>query len=131
MRRSLRSAACSRRLAPEPGCCTEPGRPGACAFPALPVSAALDSLNIRSTCHFFPVDFKVVGRITQIENIASGRGIRELARLNKFYGKTRWRKLKGIANIKLSDGTLLKAELHWYEGHGAGKKEIKIKRYIN
>lgn len=76
------------------------------------------------------MNFKIRGKLTQVENIATGRGIRELARLNKVYGKARWRKLKGLAKIELSDGTLIRAELHWYEGHGVGKKEIKIKRYL-
>jgi hypothetical protein len=76
------------------------------------------------------MDFKIRGKLAQIENIATGRGIRELARLNKVYGKARWRKLKGLAKIELSDGTLIRAELHCYEGHGVGKKEIKIKRYL-
>ena len=74
--------------------------------------------------------FRVIAEILNIETIASGRGIRELRRLNRVYGKTTWRKCKGIAKIKLSDGAILFAEVHWYEGHGKGRKELKIKRYV-
>ncbi|SDN69680.1 hypothetical protein SAMN04488516_10525 [Desulfonauticus submarinus] len=65
--------------------------------------------------------------ITNIETIAVGKFIRELKRLEKNYGKGRWRQLKGIAKIKLRDGQVCVAELHWYEAHGIGKKEFKIK----
>jgi hypothetical protein len=58
------------------------------------------------------------------------RSIRELRRLNRIYGKTTWRKRKGIAKIRLEDGTVTLAELHWYEGHGKGRKETKIKKYL-
>ena len=74
--------------------------------------------------------FRIVGKLREIETIAYGREIRELKRLSKIYGSGRWRKLKGIARIQLTDGTIAKAELHWYEGHGIGKKEIKIKRFF-
>lgn len=76
------------------------------------------------------MQFKIVGEIVWVEAIASGRGIRELRRLNRAYGKTRWRKCKGVAKIRLADGTVMLAELHWYEGHGKGKREIKIKKYM-
>jgi hypothetical protein len=76
------------------------------------------------------VDFDILGDITSVETIASGRGIRELKRLNRIYGKVAWRKRKGIARIKLSDGAVRLAELHWYEGHGKGRKEVKIKTYL-
>lgn len=74
--------------------------------------------------------FKINGIIRDIEIIATGHGIKNLNRLNKIYGKANWRKLKGICNIELEDGTVLEAEVHWYEGHGIGKREIKIKRYL-
>lgn len=74
--------------------------------------------------------FKVIGEIQEIETIAIGQGIKNLSRLNKIYGKTNWRKLKGICRVKLEDGTILDAEVHWYEGHGVGKKEMKIKKYL-
>ena len=75
--------------------------------------------------------FELLGEITQIETIAIGRSIRDLARLRKQYGKGRWRKLKGIATIRLSSGRVRRAELHWYEAHGIGRKEIKRKRYLD
>ena len=74
--------------------------------------------------------FEIVGRITDVEVIASGTGIREISRLRKFYGRGRWRKLKCIAMIRLPDRKLCKAELHWYEAHGIGKKEFKIKHIL-
>jgi hypothetical protein len=77
------------------------------------------------------MDFRVVGTVREIEVIATGRGIRELRRLNRVYGRARWRKLKGCGRVCLSDGTLREAEVHWYEGHGRGKKEMKIKRYLD
>ncbi len=77
------------------------------------------------------MDFDVVGEITQIQTISVSKAIRDLARLRKVYGKGRWRKLKGIALVRLQTGRLRKAELHWYEAHGIGKKEIKRKRYLD
>lgn len=74
--------------------------------------------------------FEILGEILSIETIASGHSIRELRRLNRAYGKTTWRKRKGVAKIRLKDGTAKIAELHWYEGHGKGKKEFKIKNYL-
>ncbi len=76
------------------------------------------------------MDFEILDNIQWIENIATSRGIRELKRLNRIYGKANWRKRKGIAKIRLSDGAIKIAELHWYEGHGKGRKEIKIKKYL-
>lgn len=75
--------------------------------------------------------FKVVGNITDVETIATGKGIRESRRLRKAHGGRRWRKMKGIATIKLADGTICSAELHWYEAHGVGSKEFKIKRILD
>jgi hypothetical protein len=74
--------------------------------------------------------FKIVGRITDIKLIASGTAIRERKRLWKAYGKGRWRKLKGTADVEFSDGTIRHAEIHWYEAHGVGAKEYKIKRIL-
>ncbi len=75
--------------------------------------------------------FKIVGRISGREVIASGRGIRERRRLRKLYGRGRWRKLKGIATVELRDGTICHVELHWYEAHGIGAREFKIKRILD
>lgn len=74
--------------------------------------------------------FEIVGQITGIEIIATETAIREISRLRKIYGKGRWRKLKGIAAVRLPDGKVCRAEIHWYEAHGIGKKEFKIKRII-
>ena len=74
--------------------------------------------------------FEIIGRIVRIETIARGRLIRDLARLRKQYGEGRWRKQKGIATIRLADGTIRLAEIHWYEAHGIGAKEYKIKTLL-
>jgi hypothetical protein len=74
--------------------------------------------------------FRIKGAIQDIEIIAIGQGIKNLKRLNKVYGKANWRKLKGICRVALEDGAILEAEVHWYEGHGVGKKEMKIKRFL-
>jgi hypothetical protein len=71
--------------------------------------------------------FEIVSAITQIETIAVGQSIRALSLLNKKYGKARWRKKKGVATVKISDGSFRLAEIHWYEAHGIGKKDVKIK----
>ena len=76
------------------------------------------------------VDVEVIGGISEIETIAAGRSIRDLARLRKVYGSGRWRKLKGVARVRLPDGAVCSAEVHWYEAHGIGKKELKIKRLL-
>jgi hypothetical protein len=75
--------------------------------------------------------FEIVGDITQVETIAVGSRIRELPRLRRLYGVGRWRKLKGVALVRLRTGTVRKAELHWYEAHGIGRKEVKRKRYVD
>jgi hypothetical protein len=77
------------------------------------------------------VFFDILGAIIDIETFARGPSIRELPRLRKFYGKGSWRKRKGIASLRLSNGTIRAAELHWYEASGIGKKEIKIKRFVD
>jgi hypothetical protein len=76
------------------------------------------------------VSFEVIGEIDDAQTIARGRGIRERARLAKFYGRGRWRKRKGNAQIKLNSGELVRAEKHWYEATGIGKRELKIKRIL-
>jgi len=77
------------------------------------------------------MDFEIIGDISHAKTFAAGSSIREIARLRKFYGRGRWRKRKGIARIRLSDGTTRLAELHWYEAHGIGRREFKIKRYLD
>jgi len=76
------------------------------------------------------VDFEIVGELSGIETIAAGLGIRDVRRLRRLYGRGRWRKMKGVARIGLPDGSIRLAELHWYEAHGIGKKELKAKRYL-
>lgn len=77
------------------------------------------------------MDFELVGDIDNIETIATGPGIRNLPRLRRLYGKGRWRKMKGTAQIRLRNGRVRLAGLHWYEAHGIGKKELKRKRYLD
>jgi len=75
--------------------------------------------------------FEIVGPIANIERIAVGTSIRQLARLRRRYGRGRWRKLKGIAMVRLEDGELRRAEIHWYEAHGVGRVRHKIKRFVD
>jgi hypothetical protein len=77
------------------------------------------------------MDFTIVGDIRDVETIARGTGIHEISRLRKFYGPAAWRKRKGRATIRLTDGRIRDAELHWYEASGIGKREFKIKRYLD
>jgi len=75
--------------------------------------------------------FEIISEISDIEVIAIGNTIRDIARLKKNYSLGQWRKLKGIAMVRLSNGRVRRAELHWYEAHGIGKREIKRKRYLD
>ena len=77
------------------------------------------------------MNFEIISEITDIETIAVGTKIRELARLRRNYGPGRWRKLKGIAQVRLRSGRIRLAELHWYEAHGIGRKLMKRKRYLD
>lgn len=77
------------------------------------------------------MNFELIGEITNIEIIAAGNGIRDLPRLRKMYGKGRWRKLKGQCHIRLRTGRIRLAELHWYEAHGIGRREMKRKCYLD
>jgi hypothetical protein len=76
------------------------------------------------------MQFEIVGGISQVETFAAGSGIREIARLRRIYGRGRWRKRKGIARVRLADGSLHLAEVHWYEASGIGRKEFKIKTLL-
>lgn len=78
-----------------------------------------------------PMDFEILSAVTQVETIATGCGIRGLSRLQKTYGRGRWRKRKGIARIRLANGRVRLAEIHWYEAHGIGRQEIKRKTYLD
>ena len=74
---------------------------------------------------------EIIGKITNAETIAVGNSIRDLERLRKSYGMGRWRKMKGIALVRLPDGTVCNAEVHWYEAHGIGRKEAKAKHLLD
>jgi hypothetical protein len=76
------------------------------------------------------MNFEIVGEIGDIETIAKGLSVRERARLKKQFGRGRWRKLKGKATVRLSNGWIGLAELHWYEAHGIGRRKFKIKRFL-
>jgi hypothetical protein len=77
------------------------------------------------------MEFEVIGEIRDIETFAVGRSIRDLPRLRKMYGGTRWRKRKGTALVRLENGDVHGAELHWYEAHGVGRRELRIKRKLS
>lgn len=74
--------------------------------------------------------FQILGHISQVETFASGSAIREIARLRRVFGRGRWRKRKGIARVRLPDGSIQLAEVHWYEAAGIGRKEFKIKHLL-
>jgi hypothetical protein len=74
---------------------------------------------------------EIIGEITVLETIAAGRAIRDFDRLEELYGKGRWRKMKGTALMRLPSGRVRLVELHWYEAHGIGRKELKRKRYLD
>ncbi len=75
--------------------------------------------------------FEIVGEIAEVETFATGTSIRELPRLRKVYGKGRWRKRKGLATVRLPNRTIRRAEVHWYEASGIGRKEFKVKRFVD
>ncbi len=75
--------------------------------------------------------FEIIGQITDVGTIAIGDKIRDIARLRREFGAGRWRKLKGVATVRLLSGRIRKVELHWYEAHGIGRKKMKIKRYLD
>jgi hypothetical protein len=76
------------------------------------------------------VNFDIIDKIYGMETIAKGQEIHDLGRLQKIYGPGSWRKMKGIARVRLATGRIRLAELHWYEAHGIGRKEMKRKRYL-
>lgn len=73
------------------------------------------------------MDFEIISKITDIETIAVGNGVRDRDRLRKQHGGSRWRKLKGAASVRLASGKIRTAEIHWYEAHGIGEREFKLK----
>jgi hypothetical protein len=77
------------------------------------------------------MDFEIVGELTKIETIAVNLSIRELESLKARYGGRRWRKLKAVALVRLISGNVRRAEIHWYEAHGIGRRKMKIKRLLD
>jgi hypothetical protein len=77
------------------------------------------------------VGFEVIGPVEDIAVVATGPGLRVRSYLNKACGRARWRKMKGAATVRLVNGAVRRVELHWYEAHGIGKKDLKIKRYLD
>ena len=75
--------------------------------------------------------FEIIGEIENIETIASSGRIKDIMRLRKQYGSAKWRKLKGIAKVRLQRGSICSAEIHWYEAHGIGRKKLKIKKLLD
>ena len=75
--------------------------------------------------------FEIVGRVHNAEVVAAGTRIREIEGLRRQFGPGRWRKMKGIADVRLADGTIRNAEIHWYEAHGIGKRKLKLKRFLD
>jgi hypothetical protein len=75
--------------------------------------------------------FEIIGEIESIETIASGGRIRDIMRLQRQYGPAKWRKLKGVAKVRLRSGNVRNAEIHWYQAHGIGRKKLKIKRFLD
>ena len=76
------------------------------------------------------MEFETISEISDIETIAAGRGVYIRRYLERAYGKGHWRKMKGLATVRLTDGTICEAEIHWFEAHGIGRKDFKIKRVI-
>ena len=77
------------------------------------------------------MDFELVSDLADIEIIAVNLSIRERDSLKALFGGRRWRKLKGIGTVRLASGSVRRAELHWYEAHGVGKRKMKIKRLLD
>ena len=77
------------------------------------------------------MDFEIIGNIEAVEVIAIGSKIRVLAYLQKVHGRGRWRKLKGVASVRIPNGEIRRVELHWYEAHGIGRRDMKIKQYLD
>ena len=77
-----------------------------------------------------PMKFEILDDIRDIETIATGQGVHVRRRLHRIHGKGRWRKRKGVATVRLDDGTVYEAEIHWFEAHGIGRREFKIKKIL-
>ncbi len=75
--------------------------------------------------------FEIIGRVTDVERIAVSGSIRDIGKLRQQFGPGRWRKLKGRATVKMADGTIRAAEVHWYEADGVDRRRMKIKRFLD
>ena len=113
---------CSGRPRPSS---SNPATPAADGTLARRVAVLLDRYN------GLVMHFEVVGEIEAVETFAVGRAIREIHKLRRRYGISRWRKRKGVGRVRLADGSIVRAELHWYEAHGTGRVEMKIKRFLD
>ncbi len=76
------------------------------------------------------MEFEIVGTMRHIETIATGDGVVIRRYLDRAYGRGRWRKMKGVAPVRLADGTRCDAEIHWFEAHGIGRRDVKLKRIL-
>ena len=74
---------------------------------------------------------RIIGRVTVVENMAVGAKIRDMQRLQRQYGRGRWRKVKALATVELYDGQIRSTEIHYYEAHGIGRKDVKVKRFLD
>ena len=77
------------------------------------------------------MNFEIIGELTEIETIATSGSIRILPVLRRRFGHARWRKRKGVATVRLADGTIRQAEIHWFEAHGIGRRLMRIKRFLD
>lgn len=77
------------------------------------------------------MEFEIVGQISDVEIIAVGNSIRVLPFLRKRFGRGRWRKLKGRSYVRLENGDVRFAEVHWFEAHGIGKRLMRIKFFLD
>jgi hypothetical protein len=105
-----------------------PGIPGDCKILCTDTLAASPMLLFCRCC---TMNFDMLGETANVETIAAGSSICELPRLEKLYGRGKWRKMKGEATIRLPNARVVRAEIHWYEAHGIGRKEFKRKRYLD
>jgi len=70
----------------------------------------------------------IVGAIVNAQTIASG-GYPRAAPVGEGVWQGHWRKKKGIARVRLGDGSIHTAEVHGYEAHGIGRKEARIEQF--
>jgi len=71
---------------------------------------------------------RIISGPRNVEVIASGQGVKIRRMLSRIHGSGRWRKMKGIATVELDNGSIFDAEVHWFEAHGIGRVQLKIKR---